>query len=334
MERHPLGAAVWFGISTALLLVAAAQPLVTSDELAALSPAALSWVAADVERHTMETNGQDSNLVDIAVILARGSILVISPQRGIETMMPVPPSFGAASYIDARMSQSTAAGNVVFALLDCGAIVISRSVVATPSGRTYSPLGVIDGGFVELAYTADVCCAIRTDGAIQCFKVPSIDTAPMTAMGWRNVTSVLAPAPAALCGGLGAAKCLSNPGVPFRSISIAEGGGMGMTVCAIQISNNMPFCFGGNGYGVQLPDLQPAFLLPGLTGQPVAALQLMHSTKAGTHLWALTSSGANVAEWYDASGPVDKSSKFSSVGCVSYRCVSCPRCSTLVSTLS
>lgn len=311
--------AAWAVLAAALLAGAAGQPI-TSSDLAALSPAAAAWVASDVERHTMETTGDSAWI--IAVILSRGSISVYAPQRGSETYMPVPPGLAGAKYIDARMSRVSPSGNAVFGLLDSGAIVIARSATKTPDGRVYSPLGVIEGGYVEIAYTNDVCCAIRTDGAIQCFTVPSVDTAPMTAAGWRNVTAVLSAAPAVLCGSLGPAACMSPPGVPFRSISIAFGGATAeMTACAIQVNNSLPFCFGSSGYSVQLPDVQPAFLLPTLTGRSVSSLQLMSNTAFGTMLWARTLTGVNVGEQYTGTGTTDVSALFTTAGCVSFRCV-------------
>lgn len=310
--------ATWVVFAAALLAGAAGQTI-SSGDLGALSPAAAAWVASDVERHTMTTDGDFGSTLDIAAALSRGSIIVYAPQRSGETHMPVPQSFPGAKYIDVRMSYVSPSGNAVFGLLDNGVIIVARSAMNTLDGRVFSPLGVIDGGFVELACIADVCCAIRMDGAIKCFTVPSVDTAPMTVMGWRNLTAVLSAAPPVLCGSLGPAACTSPPGVPFRSLSIAYNGAVTlMTVCAIQVNSSLPFCFGGNGYSAQLPDVQPAFLLPALTGRKVSALQQLWSD-FGTVLWARTLDGVNIAEHNAGTGPVDVSSKWQSAGCVSFR---------------
>lgn len=302
-----------------------AAPAISNSDLATLAPATAAWVASDVERHTMATNGETTTSLNVAVINSRGTIIVYGPQRGVERHMPLPPGFTAARYIDIRMSFLTSAFNDVAALTDAGAIVVARGTVNAPDGRVYSPLAVIDGSYVELSYSGDVICAVRGDGNIQCFQTPSAALAPATGLGWNNMTAVLT-APSSLCGPLGPHTCISAGGGPYRSISIGNPNAAAkLTVCAIQVSTNMPFCFGGNGYVTQLPNLQPAFQSAGMTGLPVSALQQVSGLFFGTALWGRLMNGTQVAELYTATGPADQSQLWQSAACATFRCVRCTR---------
>jgi len=286
---------------------------------AALTPVAAAgtrwWYPSQVTSHA-------------CVVLETGVIncwagLIIRTLADVDHFLRVPTGIGATKFTMVRVAGESTA---IYALTDSGAVVVTQWGAFDPTTGDFNMVGVHIGGFLEFAPNTIARdrlsgCAILGDGEITCIKWTTLlRDAPLTALGWRNLTLFATKAGPAACWAA-SPYCITSSG-PYRNLVVEadtdfNGFGIG---CAVRVNDSIPFCFGNRlPAAAPLPNTSPAMVLPVNAGRPVSRvlLTIQQNQLLDLHVFGVPlDAGPTMVElWRDAStvNPANAASTYSGV---------------------